>query len=235
MTTTQRSEIVDDADAEARVAEYLASNPDFFERHAELLDALRLPHRTGAAVSLVERQVAGLRNRNRKLERQLAELIGNARANEALMDKLQGLALKLLKAKGLAQVLGALETDLRERFDVDQAVVVWFGDPAREEALGLGRFLRIVPADDEALGPFRTLLESGRPRCGRSRDSQRDFLFGEYADEAASVALVPLVPPEPVGILGLASRDPEHFHPGKSLDFLGRFGELVGTAIRHAE
>lgn len=235
MSTTQRSEIVEDRDAEARVADYLAAHPDFFERHANLLDTLTLPHRTGGAVSLVERQVAVLRGRNLKLERQLAELIGNARANEALMDKLQGLSLKLLKANGLAQVLGALETDLRERFDVDQAVVVWFGDPAREATLGLGRFLRIVPPGDEALGPFRTLLESGRPRCGRSRDSQRDFLFGEYANDAASIALVPLDPPEPIGILALASRDPEHFHPGKSLDFLKRFGELVGTAIRHAE
>ena len=43
-------------DAEEVLA-YLARHPDFFLRHETILAELELPHRAGAAVSLVERQV----------------------------------------------------------------------------------------------------------------------------------------------------------------------------------
>ena len=39
---------------------------------------------------------------------------------------------------------------------------------------------------------FETLFESGRPRCGQIRDSQRDYLFGAGTVEIGSAALVPL-------------------------------------------
>ena len=39
---------------------------------------------------------------------------------------------------------------------------------------------------------FETLFESGRPRCGQIRDSQRDYLFGAGTIEIGSAALVPL-------------------------------------------
>jgi len=43
------------------VAEWLRANPDFFRRNNELLSTLRLPHASGAAVSLIERQIEVLR------------------------------------------------------------------------------------------------------------------------------------------------------------------------------
>ena len=67
------------------IVEYLQTNPDFFERHINLLTSLSLPHRTGGpAVSLVERQVSVLRQRNMKLERKLRELLDVARGNDPL-------------------------------------------------------------------------------------------------------------------------------------------------------
>jgi uncharacterized protein YigA (DUF484 family) len=43
------------------VADYLKTNPDFFNTHPDLLLELSLPHPTGQAVSLWERQNAALR------------------------------------------------------------------------------------------------------------------------------------------------------------------------------
>ena len=40
------------------VISYLRLDPDFFQRHSTLLSELNLPHDTGGAVSLIERQVA---------------------------------------------------------------------------------------------------------------------------------------------------------------------------------
>ena len=64
--------------------DYLEANLDFFERHSELLSSLRLPHISGDAVSLVERQISILRQKDRKMEYRLEELIEVARINDAL-------------------------------------------------------------------------------------------------------------------------------------------------------
>ena len=66
---------------EERIERYLALNPDFFERHQQLLARMRLPHmRTGSTVSLVERQVEVLRDQKSDADRRLAEFIAVARA-----------------------------------------------------------------------------------------------------------------------------------------------------------
>ena len=64
-----------ESDEEA-VARYLQHNPDFFERHQTLLGRLRLPHaRTGSTISLVERQVEVLREKQSTVEQKLAEFV----------------------------------------------------------------------------------------------------------------------------------------------------------------
>ena len=62
------------------------------------------------------------------------------------------------------------------------------------------------------------------------RDAQRDFLFGPGA-EIQSMALVPLGPRSEYGFLAIGNRDPDHFHPAKSIDFLARLGELAACAL----
>ncbi|MGL5588464.1 MAG: DUF484 family protein, partial [Aeromonas veronii] len=42
---------------EATVLEYLARYPEFFQRHAAVLDRIRIPHERKGSVSLVERQL----------------------------------------------------------------------------------------------------------------------------------------------------------------------------------
>ena len=58
---------------EEQVIVYLRNHPDFFQQHAHLLSELRLPHESGSAVSLVERQVAILRERNMTMRRRMNE------------------------------------------------------------------------------------------------------------------------------------------------------------------
>ncbi len=49
---------------ERRIAAYLGKHPDFFERHLDVLEQLRIPHPCRPAVSLLERQLARLREQN---------------------------------------------------------------------------------------------------------------------------------------------------------------------------
>lgn len=219
-----------DEPSDADVADYLQSHPEFFERHPALLTSLRLPHRTGgAAVSLVERQVSVLRQRNLKLERKLRELVDVARSNDRLAASIHTLALALVSAGGRAEAIAVIESELRGRFRVDGAVLALFVDGGGAPE---SRFLRLVRRDDPEMAPFATFLDADRVRCGRIRDAQRAFLFGPDDVEIGSAALVPLGPGAELGFLAIGSRDANHFHPGKSIDFLARLGELVAAALR---
>ena len=70
-------------DAEG-VAEYLEQNPGFFEQHADLLSDIKLQHGSGGAISLIERQVAVLREKNQALESNILQLVQIAQDNEVL-------------------------------------------------------------------------------------------------------------------------------------------------------
>jgi uncharacterized protein len=217
------------------VADYLAEHPDFFERHAGLLERLRLPHRTGpATVSLVERQVSVLQEKNRALERRLHELVDVARSNSGLSDKVHALAIRLLQATDASSVLAGLEAGLREDFGASQAVVVLLHNTSEIVQRPAMRFLRIVDRSDPALKAFSTFIQQSRPRCGRIRDVQREFLFPGEATGIASVAMVPLGRHCELGILAIGSSDSSRFNPTMSTDFLNRIGELAAAALAAA-
>lgn len=217
---------------ERAVHDYLAAHPDFFENHAALLNSLHLPHASGDAVSLVERQVSVLRQKDMKLEKQLKELIGVARANDLLAAKIHELTLQLMAASDLKSTIIALEVGMRSGFNADQAVLVIFGDPGAFDDIDGGRFFRVVEKNDAALNPFRTFLGGSSARCGQIRDAQRHFLFQETADEIGSAALVPLSGGTSIGFLAIGSADANRFHPGMSIDFLTRLGDLVASALK---
>jgi uncharacterized protein YigA (DUF484 family) len=220
-----------DTVSEDSIADYLKRHPDFFERHATLVLGLKLPHAVGgAAISLVERQVTMLRQRNGQLERQFKDLVAVAKQNDALVEKIHQLCLNLMRAPTLAARLERLETGLREDFAAERAVLVLFPD-APADAVREG-FVRRLGSDDPDVRPFATFLRAAKPRCGPLRDRQKN-IFERDADEVSSAALVPLGVESRLGFLIIGSRDPDHFHPGKRMDFLARLGEVLAVAIRH--
>lgn len=217
---------------DAIVAEYLEAFPEFFERNPALLQRLRLPdgRGSGTTVSLLEKQVGVLRERNRQLEKRLLEFIDVARDNDALAAKIHKLTSRLVHARGIGPVVDAVEASLREDFDVQRSVLVLFRDDdalaARESA-----FIRLAKREAAEIRGFEALLASDKPRCGQVRDSQRDYLFGDGAVDIGSVALVPLGPAGRFGLLACGSTDSQRFNPTVSTEFLARIGELIAAAL----
>ena len=214
--------------ADEEIVAWLRGNPDFFKRNDELLVGLRLPHSSGAAVSLIERQVEVLRDRLHAADARLAELVHIARGNEALTAKIHQFTRRLMRAPTRREILVQIERGFRETFDASQMVLLMFDTRGERPA---GRFVRTVAANDSNLAGFESLLSSGRPRCGQVRDSQREYLFGTDSGEIGSVALVPLIGDMPLGLLVLGSHDRERFNPGMSTDFLALLGEIISDAL----
>lgn len=220
---------------EAEVADFLQNNADFFERHDTLLTRLKLPHSRGnATVSLVERQVSSLREKNQALESRLRELIDVARGNDVLAAKIHRLACRLVRARNANTLLDSMETSLREDFGASEWLLLLAPTRATGFANIDSRHLRLIEPTAAELKMFETLFESARPRCGQIRDSQRDFLFGAGTIEIGSAALVPLGREVGFGLLAIGSPDAQRFHPTMSTDFLARIGDLVSEAVAAA-
>jgi uncharacterized protein YigA (DUF484 family) len=230
MTTRDARGLASTAESqEESIARYLQHNPDFFERHQPLLARLKLPHaRTGSTISLVERQVEVLREKQSGVEQKLAEFVRVARANDALAEKVHKFTRRLVRARSRADVITQVEASLREDFDAFHSTLLLVGPPTDESGQN---FLRMCTPEDPRLKSFETLFASGKPRCGQVRDSQRELLFGRDANDIGSVALVPLGDHGSLGLLALGSTDRDRFHPGMSTEFLARMAELITDAL----
>lgn len=197
------------------VKTFLEQHPDFLVEHPDLLETLQVPHGLdGPAVSLVERQVQVLRDRQAESRQRLAELVRNARDNEALVGRVHALALRLLHAHDAAAVAAQTEASMHEDFDVRPA--------------------RLLAAADLP-SAVRALVASGKPRCGQLREEDRTALLGDAAAGIASMALVPIGADCRHGLLALGSTDAARFHPGMGTAFLERIGELVAAASARDE
>jgi hypothetical protein len=220
-----------DSNEEQAVAQYLQHNADFFERHPQLLARMRLQHpRNASTVSLIERQVEVLREKYESQEQKLAEFVRVARANNLLAEKIHRFTRRLLSTQSRGHAISEIEASLREDFDTFHAVLVLA--TSREPLVpDADRFVRSVCAEDPNYRSFETLFTAAKPRCGQIRDSQREFLFSAEATDIGSVALIPLGGNPAPGLLALGSVDRDRFHPGMSIEFLSRMGELITDAL----
>ena len=215
---------------EAEVAEYLSAHPGFFDSNPSVLLDLELHHQPGgAAVSLVQRQVAMLRTRNEELQSQLNDFIAVAKDNQALVEKIHQLAISLMAEENAARRLQVLSSSLREDFSVERAVLVLFAAPQADSEDD--RFLKVVDRGDPGLKPFASFLKSARPRCGALRRAQKRFAFGDVAADFRSAALIPLGAQADLGFIVIGSADPDYYHAGKRTDYLGQLGEVVSMAL----
>lgn len=78
---------------------------------------------------------------------------------------------------------------------------------------------------------FKQMITVDMPVCGSIHPDQIRFLFQGNATEVASAAVVPLRTTDPIGLLGLASRDAQRFTPGMGHLFLSHLGDLVCSAL----
>jgi uncharacterized protein len=194
----------------------LQSNPEFFEDHADMLAEITLPHpHGGRTVSLSERQLLALREKNRGLEKNLREMVEFAKENDALQHKLHQFTLALFGAPDLMSLQEVIAYNLREIFAVPHvALHLWKGLPPSAEVLAF--------ADQQK-----------QPVC--THHALHDTLdwFGEAAAHVRSFAYLPLrADDQSIGLMILASEDAQRFYPEMGTVFLQRIAETVSSALR---
>ncbi|MBY4676427.1 DUF484 family protein [Marinobacterium arenosum] len=209
---------------EQQVADFLAAHPDFFSRHIKLLEKLYVPHQTGAAVSLVERQTSVLREKTQRLNAHLSDLVDIARHNDMQFEKTKRMVLNLLEAETLDDVAVAVEESLCQDFHGDSTALLLFS----EKVLDTNN-LRVMPREQAA--PVDLLVESNLASCGQLSDEQYRFLFQQDAERIGSAAVVPLVKGQTIGLLAIGSYDPDYFQSSQGTLYLSYVGEVLSRVL----
>ena len=199
------------------VAEYLRQHPDFFIDYENLLPDLALPHHTGEhAISLVERQVSVLRTRNRDVRNRLNRLLETARDNDRLFQKTQKLVLAILDQRNLEGIVDAVESSLRDDYQVDVCKLLVF------DTVSL----------DAAQTSIAALLNTRQPTCGQLRPQEIAFLFADASQPVRSAAVMPVARGNDIlGMLAIGSFDPDHYRSGMGTMFLTYIADVLNRAI----
>ncbi len=198
------------------IAQYLQDHPQFFEDYAEMLAEINMPHPYGGrTISLSERQMLTLREKNKELEKKLHELLEFARDNEALHQKVHQFTGTLFGAHDLMSLQEIVIRNLCEIFEVPHAALrVWKGMPPSAEVLSFSD-------------------QQQQPVCTHHALHDTDEWFGETASHLRSFAYLALRSSEhSIGLLVLASEDTQRFYPGMGTLFLQHIAEAISHALQ---
>jgi uncharacterized protein len=203
---------------------WLRDNPEFFENHATEIAEIYVPNSHGGrAISLTERQLVTLREKNRALEVRMAQLLRFGEENDITSDKLHALTIDLLRAQDLDTITAALRRHIKESFGIDQvAMRLW--------PIGAANLRDYdVQVSEDILKLARNLVS---PYCGPYVTDEVMGWFGAESGELKSFAQFALRDgDDPFGLLVLASTDAERFYPDMGTLYLQRLSELISAAI----
>jgi len=206
------------------VASYLKDHPEFFDHYADLLSHVHIPDpHGGRAISITERQLGALRDRNKLIEAKLAELIRYGEENDAISEKVHHLAVALIAAGDFAAVTRTLYSHLGGAFAVPHVALRVWGIVAAEPDAEQVEF----SPPEQATIDFASALK--HPYCGPSASPE---ILSWLGNGVRSLALVPLKRgSETVGLLALGSEEAHRFYPQMGTLFLTRFGDIAVTAL----
>ena len=225
MTSQSKHALESSPDSSRAVAEYLRKHPEFFQEHPYLLGELEVPHQTGDAVSLVERQVSVLRVENQALKSKFQSLVTIAGENEELGKRMHDLTLQLIDAADIEQLVTTIEARLKEDFGADWVALRMFAEPA----IANGERAEFVGEDAPLRALFEIALQERRSVCGRLNGAQQQALFSQA--EIGSAVVLPLASRHWEGVLVIASEDPQRYSVDMGTTLLAQLGDVATLVI----
>ena len=214
---------------EFRVIQFLQANPSVLMNYPDVFSSLSIPHQTGGATSLLERQLRLLREENQYFKAKIEELVEIARDNEELNQRFHRLALELMDSEQLHDVLAMVQDQVQTFFYTD-FVCFRFLPGIHQTGNSLdGLYL---DADSTIVERIKPWIEDRKPICGQQDEMINRELFGPDL-RIASCAFIPLYHTHNLGLLCLGSVSAERFSASMGTIFLQHLGELVSNRLKH--
>lgn len=207
---------------EKAIIDYLHAEPDFFVRHPGLLAQLNLPHESGRAVSLVEHQMAIMRERNVDMRRRMNQLMDAARQNDGLFAKTRSLTLALLDASSLQELNEVLATYVLVDFEADFVCC---------HTYGVQSSLDHIQNHDQAF-PFSHLFGGDKALCTTLREDELQLVFPISNHQGSgSAVMLPLALATGSGALCIGSKDPQRFSNDMETLFVTYIADVLAKVL----
>ena len=206
------------------VADYLILNPNFFKEHPEVLNSIEIVHESGAAVSLIQRQVELLRTDYNTTTDRLMELLANAKNNDDIFNLTKKLILDLINARNIEEITSILEERFKKDFGADESRLIFFTESNKN--IPKGRVKNPV----QSANKLADLMVPGELFCGEVKQEITKFIFN---DESLfkEVALIPLTSSSLKGMIALGSSQQGKYTENKDTLFLDFVSEVVSKLI----
>lgn len=198
---------------------FLEENPNIFQQHPELLELVTLVDSRGTA-SLLERQVAMMKERLNEHKSQQSQFMQVARENEQISDSFSHVICQMIGFTNLSQFATEFPSELRTTFNIDQVSFKTAQAAARR------------PSDNQSYDDAVRRLVNNRAVCDNRWPSNIMSLF--FSADINSAALIPMRKPdskEPLGILALGSQDPDRYTNDLGTAHLDRLGLMSGLCL----
>ena len=211
----------------SQVADYLRVHPEFFIQQDDLLAELSLPHESGKAISLLERQVTILRERGIDARQKLNNLIANARNNDQLFDTTRNLVLALLRAEGITEIANVAQDQLSDHINIDACEIIL----VERNRLAVSPSVR-VETSDKLQQDFEDVFRLKRTHCGIQSDEQLAYLFPQHHSQIRSTALCPVVNnSEVLALFAFGNHTENYFNVNLDTLFLDFIGQVIGAVL----
>lgn len=205
------------------LAFFLKNNPSVFQQHPELLESISLSDSRSTS-SLLERQIAVLKERLLAQKLSQAELFQNARTNEEISDQFSDVISQLISCNSLSDFAADFPRTLRLTFAIDQVAIKTAHSVTRRPS--------------EANGYEETLrrLSGNRSMCDNRWPSNIMQLF--FNSDIQSAALIPLNTGQSkatLGVLALGSRDTNRYTNDLGTAHLDKLGLMAGICLKRLQ
>jgi uncharacterized protein YigA (DUF484 family) len=198
---------------EALVAQWLRACPGFFERHADVLQDVRVKDpNSDRAISLQERQMLLLRTQNQALNQRLNEMLRFGSRNDKTQEAMVAWLEQLMQAENADAVSTAIETGLSSIFEVEVCKLI-------------GVDSLFTPLHD-------------KPICQAYADCPSEFkqkILQVQRDDSAwqslAILAVPLAQDRFAGLV-LASKNEERFTADMGFFYLKQIAGLAAAALK---
>lgn len=199
------------------VAAYLKAHPDFFADRDSLLADMTVPHESGKAISLLERQVKILRDRSIESRHTLNGLLENARYNDQLFSVTRNLILTLLEEDQLTQLAAVTESSLSTQPGIDAC--------------------RLIIVDTSEIASelqkrFPSLFRSKQVLSQQLDRETSALLFPDTSPALRSAALCPVTHHNSLlAVLAIGNHAQDYFNDDLDTMFLDFIAEVLGAMV----
>ncbi|MDA9611772.1 DUF484 family protein [OM182 bacterium] len=231
------------------VLSYLKKNPNFFIENEEILRAIKIPHQSGQAISLVERQISVLRDYSKTADERFSELITNATNNDQLFQLVRILVLQILQSDHISSIPKLVKSQFENIKNIDTCSVILTDFSLKSS----NENLRIV-SSNSLKENFSDIFRLKKTFCGAITQKKKTYLFDETgssenlirndiqeakrkSNEAVikkiqSTAICPIINNnEILGLIACGSKVENHFSPTQETIFIDFIGEVIGAVL----